>query len=209
MNPANVVTVARIAIVPFFAWALLVYNGQSVGWRFAAAAIFFAAALTDNIDGYLARTRNWITDLGKLLDPIADKSLVGTALVLLAWPLHELPWWVPTVILAREFGVTAMRMALKKKYVLPASRGGKLKATLQVLAATLFLLPHQVLPNWIGHVAWVLMGVAIAVTVVTGIDYAIKGWRISRADSVPAPVVDEQSEESVVGDSGNDIGGVT
>ena len=184
MNPANAVTVARIALVPFFAWALVIENGMSTVWRIVATGIFLFAALSDNVDGYLARTRNLVTDLGKLLDPIADKTLVGTALVLLTWPLHALPWWVPTVILARELAVTLIRLALKKKYVLPASRGGKLKTTLQVLATTLFLLPHDSLPNWLKTVAWVLMGAAIAVTLITGVDYAIKGRRIGRGAAV-------------------------
>jgi CDP-diacylglycerol--glycerol-3-phosphate 3-phosphatidyltransferase len=187
-NAANLVTMARIVLVPFFAWALLVEGGHSITWRLVATGIFVVAALSDRLDGHLARSRNLITDLGKLLDPIADKALVGAALILLWVPLHELPWWVPVVVLVRELGITVMRMFLKRYEVMPASRGGKLKTTLQLTAISLFLLPLDHLPPAVEVVAWVILVAAIAVTVVTGVDYAVKGWRIFRAARrTPAP----------------------
>ncbi|MFJ4233002.1 CDP-diacylglycerol--glycerol-3-phosphate 3-phosphatidyltransferase [Cellulosimicrobium cellulans] len=179
-NSANLVTMARILLVPFFAWALLVDGGESVTWRLVATGIFVLAATSDRLDGHLARKYDLVTDLGKLLDPIADKLLVGTALVLLAWPLGELPWWVPVVVLARELGVTLLRFAVLKYAVMPASRGGKLKTVLQTVAITLFLLPLSHLPGWIGVVAWVVLAAAILVTVVTGLEYAYQGWRLRR-----------------------------
>lgn len=187
-NAANLVTMARIVLVPFFAWALLVEGGDSIAWRLVATGVFAVAALSDRLDGHLARSRNLVTDLGKLLDPIADKALVGTALVLLWVPLHELPWWVPVVVLVRELGITVMRMFLKRYVVLPASQGGKLKTALQVTAITLLLLPLDHLPFFVEVVAWVVLVAAIAVTVVTGVDYAVKGWQIYRdARRAPAP----------------------
>ncbi|RPF22096.1 CDP-diacylglycerol--glycerol-3-phosphate 3-phosphatidyltransferase [Myceligenerans xiligouense] len=185
-NVANYVTMVRIAMVPFFAWALLVEGGESVTWRIVATILFVVAALSDKVDGYLARSRGLITDLGKLLDPIADKFLVGTALVLLWWPLGELPWWVPTVILVRELGITLMRMAVLKYEVMPASRGGKLKTVLQAVAITAFLLPHGDLP-WLTVIAWIVMAAAVVVTVVTGVDYAYQGWRIRRSARRASP----------------------
>ena len=179
-NIANVVTMVRIALVPVFAWALLVDDGTSVTWRLVATGIFAAAALSDKIDGYLARSRGLVTDLGKILDPIADKALVGSALVLLWWPLGELPWWVPVVILARELGITVMRMAMLRYAVMPASRGGKIKTVLQIVAILLFLLPLAHLPQAVLVVAWIAMGAAVVVTVVTGVDYLVQGWRIRR-----------------------------
>ncbi|MTG90597.1 CDP-diacylglycerol--glycerol-3-phosphate 3-phosphatidyltransferase [Cellulosimicrobium sp. BIT-GX5] len=179
-NSANLVTMARILLVPFFAWALLVDGGESVTWRLVATGIFVVAATSDRLDGYLARRYDLVTDLGKLLDPIADKLLVGTALVLLAWPLGELPWWVPVVVLARELGVTLLRFAVLKYAVMPASRGGKLKTVLQTVAITLFLLPLAHLPVWVAVVAWVVLAAAILVTVVTGLEYAYQGWRLRR-----------------------------
>lgn len=179
-NVANAVTMARIALVPFFAWALLVDDGQSVVWRLVATAIFLVAAASDRLDGYLARSRNLVTDLGMLLDPIADKALIGAAVILLWWPLGELPWWVPAVILVRELGITVMRMAVLKYAVMPASRGGKLKTVLQIVAISLFLLPLDQLPDLVRVVAWVVLVAAMVVTVVTGVDYAVRGWQLRR-----------------------------
>lgn len=183
-NLANVLTVARIVLVPFFAWALLADGGHTVTGRLLATGIFVVAALTDRLDGWLARRSGNITDLGKLLDPIADKLLVGTALVLLSW-LGDLPWWVTVVILVRELGITAMRFFLLRYVVLPASRGGKLKTVLQSVAIGLYLLPLDELPVVVEVVAAVAMGAAVLVTVVTGLDYVRTAVRIRRAAAVP------------------------
>lgn len=183
-NLANVLTVARIVLVPFFAWALLADGGHTVTGRLLATGIFVVAALTDRLDGWLARRSGNITDLGKLLDPIADKLLVGTALVLLSW-LGDLPWWVTVVILVRELGITAMRFFLLRYVVLPASRGGKLKTVLQSVAIGLYLLPLDGLPVVVEVGAAVAMGAAVLVTVVTGLDYVRTAVRIRRAAAVP------------------------
>ncbi|GII99420.1 CDP-diacylglycerol--glycerol-3-phosphate 3-phosphatidyltransferase/cardiolipin synthase [Sediminihabitans luteus] len=179
-NAANAVTVVRIALVPFFAWALLADGGHEAGWRWCAATIFLLAAATDRLDGWLARRSGQVTDLGKLLDPIADKLLVGTALVLLSW-LGDLWWWVTALILVRELGITLMRFAVLKYAVMPASRGGKLKTVLQAAAIGLYLLPLDTLPGWIAVLAAITMGAALVVTVVTGVEYAYQGWRLRRA----------------------------
>ena len=123
-NAANVVTVLRIVLVPFFALALVVDGGDSPTWRLVATGLFVLAASTDRLDGWLARRSGRVTDLGKLLDPTADKLLIGTALVLLS-ALGELPWWITVVILVRELGITVMRFFLLRYLVLPASRGGQ------------------------------------------------------------------------------------
>jgi CDP-diacylglycerol--glycerol-3-phosphate 3-phosphatidyltransferase len=183
-NPANVLTVLRIALVPFFAWALLADGGHTTTGRLIATALFVVAAATDRLDGWLARRSGQVTDLGKMLDPIADKVLIGTALVLLSW-LGDLPWWVTVIILVRELGITAMRFFLLRYVVLPASRGGKLKTVLQSVAIGLYLLPLDVLPEVVSVVAKVLMGAALVVTVVTGVDYARTGLRIRRAAGRP------------------------
>ncbi|GAB2501852.1 hypothetical protein GCM10027063_46540 [Promicromonospora xylanilytica] len=178
-NIANIVTMIRIAMVPFFAWALLVDGGDDPTWRLVATAIFVVAAVSDKVDGYLARSRGLITDLGKLLDPIADKLLIGAALVLLWIPLGELPWWIPVVILVRELGITVMRMGMLKYEVMPASRGGKLKTVLQSVAIAMFLLPRDGF-EWFTVLAWVVLLAAFVLTVVTGLDYAYQGWKIRR-----------------------------
>ncbi|GEM00300.1 CDP-diacylglycerol--glycerol-3-phosphate 3-phosphatidyltransferase [Cellulomonas terrae] len=183
-NLANVLTVLRIALVPFFAWALLADGGHTTTGRLIATALFVVAAATDRLDGWLARRSGQVTDLGKMLDPIADKVLIGTALVLLSW-LGDLPWWVTVIILVRELGITAMRFFLLRYVVLPASRGGKLKTVLQSVAIGLYLLPLDVLPEFVSVVATVLMGAALLVTVVTGVDYARTGLQIRRTAGRP------------------------
>lgn len=183
-NLANTLTVLRIALVPFFAWALLSDGGDSTSGRLIATAIFVVAAATDLVDGWLARRSSSVTDLGKILDPIADKLLVGTALVLLSW-LGDLPWWVTVVILVREIGITVMRFFLLRYVVLPASRGGKLKTMLQSVAIGLYLLPLDVLPEWITWAAIGFMAAALVVTVVTGIDYVRAAIQIRRTASRP------------------------
>ena len=169
-NLANALTVLRIAMVPFFAWALLIDGGHSTTGRLVATALFALAAATDRLDGWLARRSGQVTNLGKLLDPIADKVLIGTALILLSY-LGDLSWWVTVIILVRELGITAMRFFLLRYVVLPASRGGKLKTVLQSVAIGLYLLPLDELPAFVSVVAAVLMGAAVVVTVVTGLDY--------------------------------------
>jgi CDP-diacylglycerol---glycerol-3-phosphate 3-phosphatidyltransferase len=179
-NVANAVTMARIALVPFFAFALFAEGGESVGWRLTATGIFLLAAVTDRLDGYLARRDNLVTDLGKLLDPIADKLLIGTGLVGLSI-LGELPWWVTVVILARELGINAMRFFVLRYAVMPASRGGKLKTVLQVVAIALLLLPLDHLPAAVGVLANITMGAAVVVTLVTGADYVRQAVGIRHA----------------------------
>jgi len=186
-NLANVLTVARVVLVPFFAWALLTDGGASTAWRLVATGIFAVAALTDRVDGWYARRTGQVTDFGKLLDPIADKLLIGTALVALSW-LDELAWWITVVILVRELGITVMRFFLLRYVVLPASRGGKLKTVLQSVAIGLYLLPLFAMPHAVEVVAAVVMAVALVVTVVTGLDYVRTAARIRRTAPVePRP----------------------
>ncbi|MCL2455761.1 MAG: CDP-diacylglycerol--glycerol-3-phosphate 3-phosphatidyltransferase [Micrococcales bacterium] len=172
----NLLTALRVLLVPVFA-VLLVTGADDVPTRLVALGLFVAAAATDQLDGWLARRWDQVTDLGKLLDPIADKLLMVTALVLLS-VLGELPWWVTVVIVVRELGITVMRFFLLRYVVLPASRGGKVKTVLQSVAIGLFLLPLQHLPEAIGWFAWTVMAAALVVTVVTGLDYVRAAWRI-------------------------------
>jgi CDP-diacylglycerol---glycerol-3-phosphate 3-phosphatidyltransferase len=175
-NVANGLTALRIALVPVFAALLLHGEGRQTSWRVAAFVAFAVASLTDRFDGELARRHGLVTDLGKIADPIADKALTGTALVGLS-ALGELPWWVTILVLAREAGVTALRFAVIRHGVLPASRGGKLKTSLQVLAIGLYVLP---LAGATRTVAEVVMALAVVVTVVTGVDYGARAARLRR-----------------------------
>ena len=184
LNLANAVTILRIAMVPFFAVTLMADGGHTVRWRLVATVIFAVAAATDRVDGLIARRSGQVTDLGKLLDPIADKLLVGTALVLLS-VLGDLWWWVTVVVLVRELGITVMRFFLLRYLVLPASRGGKVKTVLQSVAIGVYLLPLGHLPELVTVVAGVLMAVAVAVTLVTGADYVRTAARIRREEHRP------------------------
>jgi CDP-diacylglycerol--glycerol-3-phosphate 3-phosphatidyltransferase len=175
-NVANGLTALRIALVPVFAALLLHEDGRVSSWRVAAFVAFAVASLTDRFDGELARRHGLVTDLGKIADPIADKALTGTALVGLS-ALGELPWWVTLVVLAREAGVTALRFAVIRHGVLPASRGGKLKTSLQILAIGLYVLP---LSGPMHLLAEAIMALAVVVTVVTGVDYVARAARLRR-----------------------------
>jgi len=179
-NVANIITVVRILLAPVFVVLLLADNGEH-GWlRWAAAALFIVAIATDGVDGSLARKRNLVTNVGIILDPIADKVLTGAALIVLSM-LGELWWWVTIVILVRELGITAMRFSVLRSRVIPASRGGKLKTVVQSVAISLFLVPlWTVLGDWVLWVNWVVMGAALVLTVVTGIDYLVQAWRENR-----------------------------
>jgi CDP-diacylglycerol--glycerol-3-phosphate 3-phosphatidyltransferase len=171
---ANLLTLSRLVLVPVFLLALFQDDGHQTGWRAVAAAVFALASLTDRLDGDLARRRGLVTDVGKIADPIADKALTGSALVGLSL-LGDLPWWVTAVIAARELGVTLLRFAVSRYGVIPASRGGKAKTLLQVVAIGLYLLP---LPPVVDPVRWAVMGAALLLTVLTGVDYLIRALRL-------------------------------
>ena len=139
--------------------------------------MFALAALTDRFDGEFARRWDLVTDFGKIADPIADKALVGAALVGLSL-LGELGWWVTVVIAVRELGVTALRFWVLRHGVIPASRGGKLKTALQTLALGLAIMP---LPPVVQPAVATLFLLAVVVTVVTGLDYVAQAVRLRRA----------------------------
>jgi len=175
-NIANVLTGLRLVLVPVFLIALFAGDGHETPWRITAFAIFAVAVITDRFDGALARSYGIETDFGRLADPIADKTLIGAALIGLAM-LGELPWWVTVVILVREIGITVLRFAVLRHGVIPASRGGKLKTLVQAVAIGLFILPLS--GPWLTG-AWVVMWAAIVLTVLTGIDYVVSAIRDSR-----------------------------
>lgn len=175
-NVANALTVLRLALVPVFLVALFAHGGHQDTWRIIAWAIFAVASITDRIDGDIARKRQIVTEFGKLADPIADKALVGAALIGLSL-LHDLPWWITVVMLARELGVTLLRFWVIRHGVIPASRGGKLKTLLQAIATGLYVLP---LNGWLHDIAAVIMLGAIFVALVTGGDYVARAIRLRR-----------------------------
>jgi CDP-diacylglycerol--glycerol-3-phosphate 3-phosphatidyltransferase len=176
-NIANIITALRILVAPVFLWMVIIDGGEDGLWRWFAALLFIAAIATDGIDGALARKRNLVTTSGILLDPIADKVLIGGALVALAL-VSDLPWWVVVVIMTREIGITLLRFFVLANRVIPASRGGKLKTILQAITVSSWLVPTWVLlGDWVGVLNWVLMGLVIVMTLVTGVDYLVKAFR--------------------------------
>jgi len=185
-NLPNALTTLRILMVPFFGWALLVDGGDSILWRTVAWGLFVTAMITDKVDGDIARSRNLITDFGKIADPIADKALTGMAFVGLSI-IGELWWWVTIVVLVREWGITLLRVWVIRYGVMAAGSGGKLKTVLQTVALGAFILPLKLLEGgWatVGLVLWwvaaAVMAAAVALTVVTGVDYVIKALRVRR-----------------------------
>jgi CDP-diacylglycerol--glycerol-3-phosphate 3-phosphatidyltransferase len=181
-NLPNIITVIRILLAPIFVWMLLADAGADGPLRWAAAALFIIAIATDSLDGAIARSRNLVTDLGKILDPIADKLLTGSALVCLSI-LGELWWWVTIVILVREIGITVWRMVeLSHRNVVPAGRGGKLKTVVQAVAISLFLVPlDRLLGDWVHWVNWTVMAAALVLTVWSGLEYLWLAWKLKHA----------------------------
>ncbi|GAA2233014.1 CDP-diacylglycerol--glycerol-3-phosphate 3-phosphatidyltransferase [Streptomyces indiaensis] len=166
-NIANLLTMLRLVLVPAFVALMLADGGYDPAWRSLAWAAFAIAMITDLFDGHLARTYNLVTDFGKIADPIADKAIMGAALICLS-ALGDLPWWVTGVILGRELGVTLLRFLVIRYGVIPASRGGKLKTLTQGVAVGMYVLA---LTGWLATLRWWVMAAAVVLTVVTGLDY--------------------------------------
>ncbi|QEO09860.1 CDP-diacylglycerol--glycerol-3-phosphate 3-phosphatidyltransferase [Protaetiibacter larvae] len=180
-NIANIITVVRILLAPVFVWLMVLDGGELGVWRWVAAVLFILSITTDSVDGFLARSRNLVTDFGKLVDPIADKILVGAALVALS-VVGELWWWVTIVILVREFGITIFRFAMLRNRVIPAGWLGKIKTVVQAVAVSFALTPlWTFLGDWVLWLNGTLMGAALVLTVVSGVEYLWSAWRVSRA----------------------------
>ncbi|MFD0007682.1 CDP-diacylglycerol--glycerol-3-phosphate 3-phosphatidyltransferase [Streptomyces sp. NPDC127178] len=166
-NVANLLTMLRLVLVPAFVALMLADGGYDPAWRSLAWAAFAIAMITDLFDGHLARAYNLVTDFGKIADPIADKAIMGAALICLS-ALGDLPWWVTGIILGRELGITLLRFIVIRYGVIPASRGGKLKTLTQGVAVGMYILA---LTGWLATLRWWVMAAAVVLTVVTGLDY--------------------------------------
>ncbi|MGW7350543.1 CDP-diacylglycerol--glycerol-3-phosphate 3-phosphatidyltransferase [Streptomyces sp. NPDC054784] len=176
-NIANILTMIRLLLVPGFVALMLADGGDDPKWRAFAWAAFTVAMITDLFDGELARRYNLVTDFGKLADPIADKAIMGAALVCLS-ALGDLHWWVTVVILVRELGITAMRFWVIRHGVIPASRGGKVKTLTQGVAVGMYVLA---LTGPLASLRWWVMGAAVLLTVGTGADYVRQAVVLRRA----------------------------
>ncbi len=181
-NLPNALTMSRLLLVPVFGYLLLTDSGDNTNARWWAAAVFVVASITDLLDGVIARRRNLVTTFGKVADPIADKALTGVALLGLS-ALGEMPWWVTIVILGREITITLARFFVIRHGVIPASRGGKAKTVTQMLAILLYIIP---VAGWIADVRWIILLIAVALTIVTGIDYIVRAINLCRTSEKTA-----------------------
>ncbi|HET6860722.1 MAG TPA: CDP-diacylglycerol--glycerol-3-phosphate 3-phosphatidyltransferase [Streptomyces sp.] len=176
-NIANILTMVRLLLVPGFVLLLFHNGGYDPAWRSFAWAAFAVAMITDLFDGHLARRYNLVTDFGKIADPIADKAIMGAALICLS-VLGDLPWWVTGVILFRELGITLMRFWVIRHAVIPASRGGKMKTLIQGIAVGMYVLA---LTGPLASLRFWVMAAAVVLTVVTGLDYVRQAVLLRRA----------------------------
>ncbi len=167
INLPNALTIFRILALPVCAWALFQEEGKDPAWQIIAWTMFFIVGMTDVLDGRIARSRNQISNFGAILDPIADKAFIATALVGLSI-LGKMPWWVTIIILTREISVTVLRFAVIKREVISANRGGKIKSLLQNFSVGFYILP---LPESLYLPRDILLGIAILLTVWTGAEY--------------------------------------
>ncbi len=189
-NIANLLTMLRLVLVPGFVVLMLMEGGYDPVWRAWAWAAFAVAMITDIFDGHLARTYNLVTDFGKIADPIADKAIMGAALICLS-ALGDLPWWVTSVILGRELGITLLRFLVIRYGVIPASRGGKVKTLTQGTAVGMYVLaltgPLATLRFWV-------MAAAVVLTVVTGLDYVRQAIVLRRHGIAARKATAEEAE---------------
>ena len=181
LNLANALTALRVLAVPLLAYLLLQDTQASRNW---AALVFLLASVTDFIDGYVARRYGLITTVGKIADPIADKFLTGVALIGLSY-LGALPWWVTILIIAREIGVTLLRFWVIEHGVITASRGGKTKTLLQMIAISMFLVvwPMSTAESFllIWDIAKItMMSLAVLLTLTTAIAYVRKAVQLRK-----------------------------
>ncbi|PJI10165.1 MULTISPECIES: CDP-diacylglycerol--glycerol-3-phosphate 3-phosphatidyltransferase [Clostridium] len=194
MNLANKLTLMRIFLVPIF--LIFIVVRQIPFGRSIATCIFIIAAITDKLDGYIARSRNQITNFGKIMDPLADKLLVSSALIALV-EFHVIPAWIAIVIIAREFAVTGLRsVAVSEGIVIASSWWGKIKTVFQIIAIVFALLYINCRKNYdfrrvmdqisyfrihatgvvkfLRYSTDIALGIALIVTIISGIDYFIK-----------------------------------
>ncbi|WP_327185409.1 CDP-diacylglycerol--glycerol-3-phosphate 3-phosphatidyltransferase [Streptomyces sp. NBC_01334] len=189
-NIANLLTMLRLILVPGFVALMLADGGYDPAWRAFAWAAFAIAMITDLFDGHIARTYNLVTDFGKIADPIADKAIMGAALICLS-SLGDLPWWVTIVILGRELGITLLRFLVIRYGVIPASRGGKLKTLTQGVAVGMYVLA---LTGWLATLRWWVMAAAVVLTVVTGLDYVRQAVVLRRQGIAERKAASEETQ---------------
>lgn len=171
----NTLTLTRILLIPTGVYTLFYDGGVNSTFQLISYAIFFTLGMTDIVDGRWARHSNRITPLGTFLDPVADKALIGAAMISLSI-LDRFPWWITILILTREIGITLFRLLVIKNGVIPASKGGKIKTLTQNFGVGFFILP---LPAWLDWFKYGFISVAIILTITSAYDY-LRSWYSKR-----------------------------
>ena len=171
----NTLTLTRILLIPTGVYTLFYDGGDNSTFQIISYAIFFTLGMTDIVDGRWARHSNRITPLGTFLDPVADKALIGAAMISLSI-LDRFPWWITILILTREIGITLFRLLVIKNGVIPASKGGKIKTLTQNFGVGFFILP---LPTWLDWFKYGFISVAIILTITSAYDY-LRSWYSKR-----------------------------
>ncbi|MDO8646165.1 MAG: CDP-diacylglycerol--glycerol-3-phosphate 3-phosphatidyltransferase [Candidatus Planktophila sp.] len=172
----NFITVARLLFVPVGAYTLFKNGGNDPVWQYISWIVFFILGMSDVLDGNLARSRNSITEFGKFLDPVADKVMIGTAMISLSI-LNRLPWWITIVILVREIGITIFRLAVIKRGVIAANKGGKIKSTFQNFGVGFYVLPLNENLYWFRDG---FMLIAVILTIATGFYYVQSAFKLGK-----------------------------
>jgi CDP-diacylglycerol--glycerol-3-phosphate 3-phosphatidyltransferase len=172
----NFITVARLLFVPVGAYTLFKNGGNDPLWQYISWIVFFILGMSDVLDGNLARSRNSITEFGKFLDPVADKVMIGTAMISLSI-LNRLPWWITIVILVREIGITIFRLAVIKRGVIAANKGGKIKSTFQNFGVGFYVLPLNEGLYWFRDG---FMLIAVILTIATGFYYVQSAFKLGK-----------------------------
>jgi CDP-diacylglycerol--glycerol-3-phosphate 3-phosphatidyltransferase len=171
----NTLTLTRILLIPSGVYTLFYDGGDNSTYQIISYAIFFTLGMTDIVDGRWARRSNRITALGTFLDPVADKALIGAAMISLSI-LDRFPWWITILILTREIGITLFRLIVIKNGVIPASRGGKIKTLTQNFGVGFFILPLPASLDWF---KFGFISVAIILTITSAFDY-LRAWYSKR-----------------------------
>lgn len=171
----NTLTITRILLIPTGVYTLFYQGGSNPTFQIISYLIFFTLGMTDIIDGRWARHSNRITPLGTFLDPVADKALIGAAMISLSI-LNRFPWWITILILTREIGITLFRLLVIKNGVIPASKGGKIKTLTQNFGVGFFILP---LPSWLDWFKYGFISIAIVLTITSAYDY-LRSWYSKR-----------------------------
>jgi len=171
-NVPNAITIGRILLVPVFIWLAIKFPNKQSYHSWWAILVFVMAMATDGLDGAIARRKGLITNLGKILDPIADKALTGAGLILLS-TMHGVSWWATGLILVRELGITVYRLIIVNRQVVAASGGGKVKTVLQSIVIPLMLSPLDHYWPTLVSIEEILLWITVVITVFTGLQYLI------------------------------------